>query len=67
MRKLMLSMHTSLDGFVAGPNGEMDWINVDEELFERAGMLTDQADTDLYGRILVVCKSNSYWSWYSFI
>lgn len=26
-------MHLSLDGFVAGPNGEMNWIKVDEEIF----------------------------------
>ena len=25
-------MHISLDGFVAGPNGEMDWIKVDQEI-----------------------------------
>ena len=25
-------MHISLDGFVAGPNGEMNWIKVDEEI-----------------------------------
>jgi hypothetical protein len=37
MRNLILFMHTSLDGFVAGPNGEMDWINVDDEMFEYAG------------------------------
>jgi hypothetical protein len=23
-------MHTSLDGFVGGPNGEMDWIDVSD-------------------------------------
>jgi len=27
-------MHISLDGFVGGPNGEMDWIKVDEENFD---------------------------------
>jgi dihydrofolate reductase len=43
-------MHVSLDGFVAGPNGEMDWIKVDNELFEYAGERTRQADTALYGR-----------------
>ena len=43
-------MHVSLDGFVAGPNGEMDWIKVDEELFDYAGRETDNADTALYGR-----------------
>jgi dihydrofolate reductase len=51
VRKLVLFMHTSLDGFVAGPNGEMDWINVDDEMFEYAGQRTREADTALYGRI----------------
>jgi dihydrofolate reductase len=51
MRKLTLFMHASLDGFVAGPNGEMDWINVDNELFDYAGKRTDQSDTALYGRV----------------
>ena len=43
-------MHVSVDGFVAGPNGEMDWINVDEEMFEFAGRQTDESDTALYAR-----------------
>jgi len=28
MRKIISFMHISLDGFVAGPNGEMNWIKV---------------------------------------
>ena len=44
-------MHASLDDFVAGPNGEMDWIHVDEQLFEYAGDRTNEADTALYGRV----------------
>ena len=28
MRKIISFMHMSLDGFVAGLNGEMDWIKV---------------------------------------
>ena len=51
MRNLVLFMHTSLDGFVAGPNGEMDWINVDEEIFDYAEQRTQAADTALYGRV----------------
>jgi dihydrofolate reductase len=43
-------MHISLDGFVGGKNGEMDWIHVDDEIFEYAGKMTDEADTALYGR-----------------
>src|SRR5882672_2392038 len=51
MRKLVSFMHVSLDGFVAGPNGEMDWIKVDEEIFDYAGYRTNEADTALYGRV----------------
>ncbi len=60
MRRLVLFMHTSLDGFVAGPNGEMDWINVDNELFDFAGEFTDRADTALYGRVTFQMMEN-YW------
>ena len=43
-------MHISLDGFVAGPNGEMDWIKVDEEIFSHVGKRIGEGDTSLYGR-----------------
>lgn len=43
-------MHVSLDGFVAGPNGEMDWIMVDEQLFDFASQRTHQSDLALYAR-----------------
>jgi dihydrofolate reductase len=60
MRKIVLFMHTSLDGFVAGPNGEMDWINVDNDMFEYAGMRTNEADTALYGRVTYQMME-AYW------
>ena len=60
MRKLVLFMHTSLDGFVAGPKGEMDWIIVDEEMFDYAGARTNEADTALYGRVTYEMME-SYW------
>lgn len=44
-------MHVSLDGFVAGPNGEMDWIKLDDEMFDFVGEFTREADTALYGRV----------------
>lgn len=50
MRNLIFFMHTSLDGFVAGPNGEMNWITVNDEIFDFVGTMTDKADTALYGR-----------------
>jgi hypothetical protein len=42
-------MHTSLDGFVAGPNGEIDKAKVDEEIFEYTNKLADQSIADRDG------------------
>lgn len=53
-------MHTSLDGFVAGLNGEMNWINVNEELFDFVATMTEKADTALYGRVTYEMMQ-SYW------
>src|SRR4051812_21258943 len=50
MRKIIAFMHLSLAGFAAGPNGEMDWIKVDEELFDYIGVRISEGDTALYGR-----------------
>ncbi len=50
MRNLIFFMHVSLDGFVARVNGGLDWVNIDDELFDFVGTMTDQADTALYGR-----------------
>jgi dihydrofolate reductase len=50
MRKIVQFMHVSLDGFVAGPSGEMDWIKVDDEMFDYAGQRTNESDLALYGR-----------------
>ena len=60
MRKLIFFMHTSLDGFVAGPNGEMHWIKVDEEIFDFVGTMTEKADTALYGRVTYEMME-AYW------
>lgn len=53
-------MHISLDGFVAGPNGEMDWIKVDEEIFDFVGKRISEGDTALYGRVTYEMMEN-YW------
>ncbi len=60
MRKIISFMHISLDGFVAGPNGEMDWIKVDEEIFDHVGMRISEGDTALYGRVTYQMMEN-YW------
>lgn len=51
MRKIISFMHISLDGFVAGPNGEMNWIKVDQEIFDHVGKRISETDTALYGRV----------------
>lgn len=53
-------MHSSLDGFVAGSNGEMDWITVDDEIFDFVTTMTDQVDTALYGRVTYQMME-AYW------
>jgi dihydrofolate reductase len=60
MRKIISFMHISLDGFVAGPNGEMNWIKVDEEIFDHVGKRIGETDTALYGRVTYEMMEN-YW------
>lgn len=53
-------MHISLDGFVAGPNGEMNWINVNDEIFSHVEKRIGQGDTAMYGRVTYQMME-SYW------
>jgi dihydrofolate reductase len=52
MRKLKLQMQVTVDGFVAGPEGQLDWMtwDWDDKLKEYATALTAPADTILLGR-----------------
>ena len=59
-RSLVAFMHISLDGFVASRTGEMDWITIDDEIFQDAIALADNADTALFGRITYQMME-SYW------
>lgn len=60
MRKIISFMHISLDGFVAGPNGEMNWINVEQEMFDHVSNRIGKTDTALYGRVTYEMMEN-YW------
>jgi dihydrofolate reductase len=60
MRKIIVSEHITLDGFVAGANGEMDWIKLDDGMFDLVNEFTNEADTALYGRITYEMME-SYW------
>ena len=60
MRKLISLMHVSLDGFCSGPQGEMDWITIDEAIFADADALIDTAGAAVYGRRVHDLMRN-YW------
>src|SRR5512141_29308 len=60
MGKITLFMHVSLDCFAAGTNGEMDWIHVDDEIFDSGAERIYATDTALYGRKTYELME-SYW------
>lgn len=53
MRKVISSVHTTLDGYIQGPRGELDWLHPLDERGEEdiAKMLEDEVDTILLGRV----------------
>lgn len=53
-------MHISLDGFVAGINGEMNWIKINEEIFDHVEKRINKTDAALYGRVTFEMMEN-YW------
>jgi dihydrofolate reductase len=52
VRKLIYSMGVSLDGFIAGPDGEIVWAAPDEELHRFHNEQAREVGVDLYGRRL---------------
>jgi len=60
MRKIIWLMHVSLDGFVARPNREINWISLEDEIFEDGHAMIKTADTALYGRATYEIMK-SYW------
>src|SRR3989442_12779296 len=60
MRRLILLEHVSLDGYLAGPEGEMDWIRVDDEVWDHVHPVVDAADTAVWGRVTYEMMAG-YW------
>jgi dihydrofolate reductase len=54
MRKLKLQVQMTVDGFVAGPNGEMDWLALPwtEDIDRYVDEITDPVDSIVLGRKL---------------
>ena len=57
MKKVILDLAVTLDGFIEGPNGEIDWCIMDDDM-DFDGFLSG-IDTIFYGRV-------SYDSWGNF-
>lgn len=62
MRKLIWLVDMSLDGFMSGPNGELDWManDVDDEMWQDVNDLLSTVDTALFGRRTYQTFEN-YW------
>jgi dihydrofolate reductase len=53
MRKAIAALSVTLDGFIEGPNGELDWAMADdEESWKEAFELCDTVDTCVLGRVM---------------
>ena len=62
MRKIILDVAVTLDSFIEGPNGEIDWLAKDEET-DFGDILNDiliDIDTIFYGRISYDLWGNYY-------
>lgn len=60
MRKVIVSNLVSLDGYMAGPHGEIDWFVVDAEFDAYARELFAGVDTLLFGRVTYELMAG-YW------
>ncbi len=61
MRKLVLCLMQTLDGYMEGPNGELDWHQVDEEYNDFSIEQLNSADMLLFGRKTFELMQN-YWT-----
>ena len=57
MKKIILNLAVTLDGFIEGPNGEVDWCIMDDDM--DFGSFIASIDTIFYGRV-------SYDAWGNF-
>lgn len=51
MKKIIVTMWVTLDGFIAGPDNDMRWVRVDEQMGKYEDDLVSAADTLLLGRV----------------
>ena len=61
MRKLKLQVEISVDGCIAGPNNEMDWLICDDECMKYIDDIVESVDTIIMGRKMAD-EFISHWS-----
>lgn len=60
MQKLLVFNLMTLDGYIAGENGDISWHNVDDEFQEMAKQASNSGNTLLFGRVTYELMA-SYW------
>jgi dihydrofolate reductase len=60
VRKIILQIDVTLDGFIGSANGELGWVSADEQMARDASDLLASADTILLGRVAYQMLAN-YW------
>jgi len=62
MRRIITTTWVTLDGFIAGPNGEMDWVGetYDDAMAHYETDLVNSADTLLLGRVTYQSFASSW-------
>jgi dihydrofolate reductase len=60
MRKVVLSMSVSLDGFIEGPDHDIGWHQVDDELLDHFNRRLSPLGAFLHGRVLYELMA-AYW------
>ena len=62
MRKIIAALQTSMDGFIEGPNGELDWTMAeDEETWRDVFGMLESVDTCILGRVMYPLYEQ-YWT-----
>lgn len=62
MRKLVLFMHLSIDGYCATPDGDLTWIPYNDNLQEWADTIVATVGSPVYGRTTYEMMKG-YWNW----
>src|SRR5437763_16942463 len=61
MRKIIVALQTSVDGFIEGPEGELDWaMTEDEETWKDVFATLKSVDTCILGRVMYP-EYEQYW------